>query len=64
MPRRRTDKDESRPWYENWWAGADLDEHRRDISDQRALMKRERDDARRWAGANRARGGVLRRLLG
>ena len=62
MPKKQSG--ESRPWYENWWAGADLDEHRRDVSRPQMLSKRERDDARRWAAANKPRGGVLRRLIG
>ena len=52
------------PWYENWWAGADLDEYRRSTADQQGLSRQERDDARRWAATNKPRGGVLRRLIG
>ena len=63
MPKQKSDRSD-RPWYENWWAGTDLDEHRRDVSRQQALSRRERDDARRWASRNKPRGGAIRRMLG
>ena len=54
----------SRPWYENWWAGEDLNAVANgNTSDQRSRSNRDRDAAIRWA-AGQPRGGVLRRLLG
>jgi hypothetical protein len=51
-------------WYENWWAGEDLNAvSNGNTSDQKNKSRGDREASVRWA-ARQPRGGVIRRMLG